>query len=102
MKFLCLTLLVVLVFSASAQQVNEVNFGDILGGFMNTATSNMQNQVADGQNNCMTSAFDLLNFLYQELQLFLASGEVPDQMSLMMKGMVAMTKFTSAKEACLS
>ena len=98
MKLLCFTILIVLVLSASAQQ--EANVGEILGGFMNTVSSNMKNNAAEQKGDCLSVAFDLITFLYGELQSILKSGKVPDQMYMMMQGMVAFNKFTAAKSAC--
>mmetsp|Transcript_8046 Transcript_8046/g.9175 ORF Transcript_8046/g.9175 Transcript_8046/m.9175 type:complete len:103 (+) Transcript_8046:29-337(+) len=97
MKLFAILLLVLLVCTASAQ---DSNIGDLIHGFVKTATSNVQASNTEGSGNCMSLAIDLATFVYTELQALLQTGEPLNQMALMMKGMVVMTKFNAAKEVC--
>eukprot|EP00344_Euplotes_crassus_P012621 CAMPEP_0196997920 /NCGR_PEP_ID=MMETSP1380-20130617/3422_1 /TAXON_ID=5936 /ORGANISM="Euplotes crassus, Strain CT5" /LENGTH=106 /DNA_ID=CAMNT_0042414309 /DNA_START=23 /DNA_END=343 /DNA_ORIENTATION=+ len=102
-KFLILTVLVLLLVGTQAQkfEVNDINLGDIVSGFIKTASSHQSGNISESKGDCLNVAFDLISFLYEELQAFINTSQVPDQMTLMMKGMTAMTKFTAAKTACL-
>ena len=99
MKFvLCFALILLVVVSAQNQQVNSL--GELFGSVVQNFAAPAQSETAVQKGDCMSLAFDLLTFLYNELQNVLASGKIPDQMYLMMQGFVAMTKFNAAKDAC--
>ena len=104
--FYFVAIFLLLTYSVSATEPESP-----LAGLVNLAIDTMKNtnqqtagpstDAAEPKGDCMSLAMDLLMFLYGELQNILNGKVVPDQMYLMVQGFQAMTKFNSAKAACL-